>query len=351
MNIGHMIRQHRKKCDLTQEKLADYLCVSYQAVSKWETGVSNPDLALIGPLTKLLHISADELFGLTAQTDARREELEQAHLQTWHNGDLDARLQVAEAAVSEYPGEPQYLNWLADVMYYRAMEYAQGAQQTVELEKVLEIYHRVLEDCAEGEVRNQALSGIVYALYMLFRRDEAKVYAEQYPKHNRVSRDDLLECCLTGEEKTAHLQQMTLDRAEDLLKCLYLRDDLDELSAAEQIVRILVPDGNYLSFHGWLFHIMIQQAVPLTWQGKPDEAIAALERAYEHVTMYDRMFFEKPGPYKFTAPLFDRIEQDTTEWCKGTPGWLRENFFECLRRPSFDPLREREDFRRLVALE
>ena len=40
MNIGEKIKELRKKNDLTQEKLADYLRVSYQAVSKWETGDS-----------------------------------------------------------------------------------------------------------------------------------------------------------------------------------------------------------------------------------------------------------------------------------------------------------------------
>ena len=40
MNIGEKIKDLRKKNDLTQEKLADYLNVSYQAVSKWECGGS-----------------------------------------------------------------------------------------------------------------------------------------------------------------------------------------------------------------------------------------------------------------------------------------------------------------------
>ncbi|NLC20063.1 MAG: helix-turn-helix transcriptional regulator [Clostridiales bacterium] len=38
-HIGQKIKELRRKYDITQEKLADYLCVSYQAVSKWETGV------------------------------------------------------------------------------------------------------------------------------------------------------------------------------------------------------------------------------------------------------------------------------------------------------------------------
>ena len=40
MNIGAKIRELRKEKKVTQEELADYLHISSQAVSKWETGVS-----------------------------------------------------------------------------------------------------------------------------------------------------------------------------------------------------------------------------------------------------------------------------------------------------------------------
>ena len=69
MTIGERIKQLRKKNDLTQEKLADYLCVSYQAVSKWECGLSSPDLALIVPLAKLLNVTTDELLGAVPEIE------------------------------------------------------------------------------------------------------------------------------------------------------------------------------------------------------------------------------------------------------------------------------------------
>lgn len=41
MNIGLKIRELRKKRGFTQERLAEYLNISSQAVSKWENGVSH----------------------------------------------------------------------------------------------------------------------------------------------------------------------------------------------------------------------------------------------------------------------------------------------------------------------
>lgn len=40
MSIGQKIKELRIKSSLTQEKLAEMLCISFQAVSKWETGAS-----------------------------------------------------------------------------------------------------------------------------------------------------------------------------------------------------------------------------------------------------------------------------------------------------------------------
>ena len=39
-NIGNFIANKRKELGMTQQKLAEQLNVSFQAVSKWETGVS-----------------------------------------------------------------------------------------------------------------------------------------------------------------------------------------------------------------------------------------------------------------------------------------------------------------------
>ena len=58
---GALIRKLREQKNMTQEELADKLCVSSKAVSKWETGRGFPDIGLVEPLAKALGISVIEL--------------------------------------------------------------------------------------------------------------------------------------------------------------------------------------------------------------------------------------------------------------------------------------------------
>ena len=73
-NIGRQIRTHRLHCSMTQEKLAELLCVTPQAVSKWENGVSYPDITLLPELSAALGIKIDELFETSLDTHLRRIE-------------------------------------------------------------------------------------------------------------------------------------------------------------------------------------------------------------------------------------------------------------------------------------
>lgn len=47
MNMGEKIRMHRLRRSMTQERLSQSVGVTAQAVSKWESGQSYPDIALL----------------------------------------------------------------------------------------------------------------------------------------------------------------------------------------------------------------------------------------------------------------------------------------------------------------
>ena len=66
MKIGSNIRVLRQRRGLTQEQVSTHLGVSYQAVSKWETGANTPDISLLPNLARLFDVSIDTLYSLDA---------------------------------------------------------------------------------------------------------------------------------------------------------------------------------------------------------------------------------------------------------------------------------------------
>ena len=69
---GDVIRRLRENKRMTQEELAEKICVSSKAVSKWETGKGLPDISLLEPLAEALGISMIELFSGDAVQNRNR---------------------------------------------------------------------------------------------------------------------------------------------------------------------------------------------------------------------------------------------------------------------------------------
>ena len=59
--IGSRIAVLRKESKMTQEALAQKLGLTNQAVSKWETAHSSPDISLLPALAELFCVTIDEL--------------------------------------------------------------------------------------------------------------------------------------------------------------------------------------------------------------------------------------------------------------------------------------------------
>ena len=59
--FGIFLSEQRKAKGFTQRELAEKLFVSDKAVSKWERGLSMPDISLLMPLAEILDVSVTEL--------------------------------------------------------------------------------------------------------------------------------------------------------------------------------------------------------------------------------------------------------------------------------------------------
>ncbi len=72
VDIGSIIKKLRTESKVTQEEVAEYLGISYQAVSKWETGTTMPDITLLPEIAAFFGVRIDDLFSVNHEDELER---------------------------------------------------------------------------------------------------------------------------------------------------------------------------------------------------------------------------------------------------------------------------------------
>ena len=112
MNLGEKIKSLRKKRGVSQEYLADRLGISFQAVSKWETGTTLPDVTLIPSIASFFGVSTDELFDFDVYGISKKIEAIVDEWKDYLDSDPDKAETIIRDALKTYPGNEVLLNCL-----------------------------------------------------------------------------------------------------------------------------------------------------------------------------------------------------------------------------------------------
>jgi len=123
MDIGNKIKLLRHKLGATQEELGEKIGVSAQSISKWETGVTMPDITLLPVLSTELGVTIDELFDLTAEQKLLRIEKridieEELSDDVFHEYENMLKIQL-----DEFEDRRRVLSLLASLYHHRAESY------------------------------------------------------------------------------------------------------------------------------------------------------------------------------------------------------------------------------------
>lgn len=84
MSFGQIIKKLRREADMTQERLAELLSVSAQAVSRWENDSAMPDVSLLAPLANLFHVTTDYLLGVDISKREKSSGISERRLTATH---------------------------------------------------------------------------------------------------------------------------------------------------------------------------------------------------------------------------------------------------------------------------
>lgn len=154
MDMGKKIKTLRAGKGLTQEKLAQELGVTPQAVSRWENGSAMPDISLLPALSVCFGVRIDDFFELSddAQFDRIDNMVEKEDFLS--REDFDYAQRFLKDRIAADPNDARSLRALAHLYHHRAESYNRKGEvlvkRALELEPTVKEGHSILSYVANG---------------------------------------------------------------------------------------------------------------------------------------------------------------------------------------------------------
>ena len=317
-HLGNRLRELRLKNDMSQEYVASMLGVSVQAVSKWETGKSDPDISNLIPISSLFHVPVDDLL----DREKRRLDWERRMAEI-ANADRNTRLRFLKDAVAEFPGDHIFRYRLACEEYFQAQEETEPEKRRQLLILSDERFTSLQREYPEF---THAIDMHVRVLVALDRREEAAELAKTSPNRER-----LLLFVLEGDELAAQKRNVATRSLLNLLADLMREGSPKALKMVISIVTDAAgQDGQLMDF---LLGAYYRQALLCCESGQPEEAAAVLEKGYQALASY-REKNDGEGRSTFLYPIMP--QRAKKEAAAQFAGFLRDERFACLHElPGF----------------
>jgi transcriptional regulator with XRE-family HTH domain len=290
MEIGTVIKKYRRRRDMTQEALAEYLRVSVSAVSQWESGKTAPDLSLIPAICNLFGISADELLGINLeQKEQRIKDIRDEAGKYSERGYNDEAAEILEKGLAEYPDSYDLMH---DLMYARSCDIQH-------VDEAIRLGHAILDGCTDDDYRISAKQVLCYAYRNKRENEKALAIVKTLPNIH-ITKEIFLPLLYKGNE-AYKWSQILIEKLFDLLGTALngMNEQLDdgtwaytpvEMAAIRDkqlaLYNILFEDGNYGFYHTRMYNIHCGQANYYAEMGDAERALHHLSAAADHAITF-----------------------------------------------------------------
>ena len=175
MKIAEVIKKYRKEAGMTQEEMACRLGVTTPAVNKWENGVSNPDIELLAPIARLLHISLDTLMSYKEElTTSEINDIIRKMDKMFDSEEFEKVYEWASEKIKEYPN-CNMLIWQVAVML-DARRLTDEVTDLAKYDEQINAWYEIALNDEDEEIKRHAADSL-FGFY-LRKKDYAK--AEKY---------------------------------------------------------------------------------------------------------------------------------------------------------------------------
>ena len=149
--LGENIKNLRREKGITQERLAEFLGVTFQSVSRWERGDSFPDITMLPEIASFFKVSVDELLGLN-KTQAQKKIEE--YLDFYDNmrlKDTSLTFNTFCNAIKDFPSDfriaVRYMELLMCEKMPDAPDYEKASKE------IFSLYDNIRLNCTDDSIR------------------------------------------------------------------------------------------------------------------------------------------------------------------------------------------------------
>jgi transcriptional regulator with XRE-family HTH domain len=171
IKLGDKIKSLRKQKNISQEVLAQFLSVSFQAVSKWENEAAMPDVTLIPAIASFFGVSTDELFDFNLMEIEKKVNDICTEALRFYSSDPQKCEKILRAGLKKYPGNDILLNNLIGIIPIPERS-----------SEVIDICKALIESTKYGDVKYDALRIMAEAYKTTGEYALAKKTIEQIPE-------------------------------------------------------------------------------------------------------------------------------------------------------------------------
>lgn len=337
--LGSNIRCLRHRDGRTQEALAEALGVTSQAVSRWESGGSYPDMNLIPSIANYFGVTIDELFGYNNERESRISALvTQIQEMKWKNNGADINMNetitLARNALVEFPGNERLMLCLASVLYTagysRHGEHhltdsdgydiydTQRHSSYAEWKEAVPLYEKALASMEDCELRRVGVGDLTQLYVNMGMHEKACALAEAAPGIYST-REYMRICACDGKERVQAYGNaiLAMIHASAALVIQGVMAAKQNMTAGEKVQAIqgaiglfhnVCVDGSYGEHNRLLARMHTQLSLYLWMDGKHDEAFEALDQALAHFKQFETLCAKENASY--TAPLLRQVKVD-----------------------------------------
>ena len=315
IKIGKKIRLLRKNNDVTQDKLAAYLGVTPQAVSRWESEICYPDIETLPQIADFFGVGMDELLCYdSVQKESRiKEYLANAEI-LFENEKLGECLALLREAYAEIPSSYEIQLELAKTLSAIS---AEGKPRKNDLIEAVSLCNHILEYCTEDEIRDETKKTLCGIYSHQLGNDQLALDIAEKLHGMDYSKEIVKATVLTGEIAFKQAQENIMEFADNMWWHMYniacVPDISEEHYSLDQKIEIMekgvklfevVFDGNYLYYNDRLANTYRQLAMLYLLKSDRESAVICVEKMSHFAIEFDSL----PDSSKYESVLLNTIE-------------------------------------------